>query len=226
MAARALPAAFGLAAPAMSSSAARRGRRLRAEARLRLRLVHDGACLADHRGGLARPSARDSPGDEVAALRVDVHALREEVRLLRALLGVAANKGKGWQENVKDAPPTPVPASPPSEDESPLPSPLLGPPPANHPDFCGPWIPLPESVPNRLSCVPYCLVDGSPILSDELTMLVMHGRPHQLAAVNSLRVGLSAGPPPLSGGLAAERFTQLHDDLVSDFDLHLAAHGR
>ncbi len=75
-----------MAASAFSASAARRARRLRAEARLRFSLVRDGATLAGHRGGPVplRPASEGRGSAE--DLRDEVALLRDEVRLLSACL--------------------------------------------------------------------------------------------------------------------------------------------
>ena len=61
------------------SAAARRQRRIRSEARLRLQLTRDGALLASHRGG---PQPGSQP--EVSLLRAEVALLRAEICYLRA----------------------------------------------------------------------------------------------------------------------------------------------
>ena len=73
---------------AHSAARARRERRLRHEARVRLTLVRDGVRLASHRGGPElhdhRAAAEPAISGVVAALRQELGALREEVALLRA----------------------------------------------------------------------------------------------------------------------------------------------
>ena len=64
----------------IGAARARRERRLRHEARLRLTLVRDGARLAGHRGGPVH-----SP-TELASLRSELAALRKEVATLKAAL--------------------------------------------------------------------------------------------------------------------------------------------
>ena len=61
------------------SAAARRQRRIRSEARLRLQLTRDGALLASHSGG---PQPESQP--EVSLLRAEVALLRAEICNLRA----------------------------------------------------------------------------------------------------------------------------------------------
>ena len=74
---------MALAGDDVSTAArSRRERRTRADARLRLTLVKDGACLAGHRGG---PERRED-GSNVAMLRSEVEQLRAEIAVLKAEL--------------------------------------------------------------------------------------------------------------------------------------------
>ena len=71
-----------------SAARARRERRLRHEARVRLTLVRDGVRLAGHRGGPElrehRAAAEPAMADVVAALRQELTELPDEVAFLRA----------------------------------------------------------------------------------------------------------------------------------------------
>ncbi len=132
-----LGAACASSAP-LTSAAMRRERRRRAEARLRLALVRDGAALAGHRGG---PSGSDLPHVaglryQVAALHDQVRLLHDQVRLLRALHRVCQEDFDDDHESDR------VPLCP-----SPLPSPSLASSAASDvgdPDLVGEWMPLPN----------------------------------------------------------------------------------